>query len=170
MALTPSDSDELLRRTAGGDPAALDQMLVRHLERLRKMIARRLDQRLAARLDPSDVVQEVLAEAASRLPEGRYQTAHELADDLRRFLKGRPVLAARPTLLDRLSRRVRRHRSAVAMVAVGLLLALVGLLIADVVLWQEREKTKKALEKAERNVAEADRQRRCLRLATALAS
>lgn len=68
MALTPSDSDELLRRTAGGDPAALDQMLVRHLERLRKMIARRLDQRLAARLDPSDVMQDVLAEAASRLP------------------------------------------------------------------------------------------------------
>jgi RNA polymerase sigma-70 factor (ECF subfamily) len=97
MTLTPSDSDELLRRTAEGDAAALDQVLVRHLERLRKMIARRLDQRLAARLDPSDVVQEVLAEAASRLPE---------------YLRDRPIAFypwLRQLAVDRLIELHRRH-------------------------------------------------------------
>jgi RNA polymerase sigma-70 factor (ECF subfamily) len=39
----------------------------RHRARLRKMVAWRLDRRLAARVDPSDVVQEVLAEAHRRL-------------------------------------------------------------------------------------------------------
>ena len=34
---------------------------------MRKIVAFRMDRRLAARLDPSDVVQEVLAEAAGRL-------------------------------------------------------------------------------------------------------
>jgi RNA polymerase sigma-70 factor (ECF subfamily) len=43
--------------------------LTRHRERLRRMVAVRLDRRLAARVDPSDVVQEALAEAARKLPE-----------------------------------------------------------------------------------------------------
>jgi RNA polymerase sigma-70 factor (ECF subfamily) len=63
----PPDTDELLRRTSGGDPNARDQLLARHRGRLRQMIACRLDRRLAARVDPSDVVQDVLAEAARRL-------------------------------------------------------------------------------------------------------
>jgi RNA polymerase sigma-70 factor (ECF subfamily) len=42
-------------------------LLQRHGKRLRRMIALRLDRRLAARLDPSDIVQEVLAEADRRL-------------------------------------------------------------------------------------------------------
>ena len=63
------DTDELLNRTARGDPAARDELLVRHRQRLRQAVAYRLDRRLAARVDPSDVVQEVLAEASRRLPE-----------------------------------------------------------------------------------------------------
>src|SRR5262249_55179628 len=43
--------------------------LARHYDRLRRMVALRLDRRLAARLDPSDVVQEALAEAARLLPD-----------------------------------------------------------------------------------------------------
>jgi RNA polymerase sigma-70 factor (ECF subfamily) len=69
MATTPPDVDELLRRTGQGDPAARDQLLGRHRQRLRAMVALRLDRRLAARLDPSDVVQEVLAQASRRLPD-----------------------------------------------------------------------------------------------------
>jgi RNA polymerase sigma-70 factor (ECF subfamily) len=63
------DTDQLLNRTAQGDPAARDELLVRHRQRLRQAVAYRLDRRLAARVDPSDVVQEVLAEASRRLPE-----------------------------------------------------------------------------------------------------
>jgi RNA polymerase sigma-70 factor (ECF subfamily) len=67
--MTPSqpDTEELLGRAAGGDAAARDGLLARHRERLCKMIACRLDRRLAARVDPSDVVQDVLAEADGKL-------------------------------------------------------------------------------------------------------
>ena len=42
---------------------------MRHRNRLRKLIAYHMDRRLAARVDPSDVVQDVLIEAARKLPE-----------------------------------------------------------------------------------------------------
>jgi RNA polymerase sigma-70 factor, ECF subfamily len=69
MSPASPDTDELLNRTAHGDRAARDQLLVRHRQRLRQAVAYRLDRRLAARVDPSDVVQEVLAEAARKLPD-----------------------------------------------------------------------------------------------------
>jgi RNA polymerase sigma-70 factor, ECF subfamily len=61
------DTEQLLACAAQGDQAALGQLLSRHRPRLRQMIALRLDRRLQARLDPSDVIQETLAEAAERL-------------------------------------------------------------------------------------------------------
>src|SRR6185369_2885618 len=42
-------------------------LLARHRSRLRQMVAVYLDRRLAARVDPSDVVQEALADAARGL-------------------------------------------------------------------------------------------------------
>lgn len=63
------DTDELLRRSAQGDAQACDQLLARHRDRLRKMVAWFLDPRLATRVDPSDVVQEVLLEASRKLHE-----------------------------------------------------------------------------------------------------
>ena len=62
-------TDDLLSRAAAGDAAAGDELLARHRERLRQMVAVRLDRRLAARFDPSDVVQEALADAALKLSE-----------------------------------------------------------------------------------------------------
>jgi RNA polymerase sigma-70 factor (ECF subfamily) len=42
-------------------------LLDRHRERLRRMVALRLDRRLQGRIDPSDVIQETYLEASSRL-------------------------------------------------------------------------------------------------------
>jgi RNA polymerase sigma-70 factor, ECF subfamily len=64
-----SEIDTLLRDAAQGDEIALRCLLERHRDRLRRMIAARLDPRLAPRLDASDVVQETLSDAARRLPE-----------------------------------------------------------------------------------------------------
>jgi len=61
------DHEELLRRAAAGDAAARERLLAEYRERLRRMIAVRIDRRLLARLDPSDVVQEVLADACLKL-------------------------------------------------------------------------------------------------------
>ena len=69
MATSPSDTDELewLRAAADGDEAASQRLLARHRGRLRQMVAVYLDRRLAARVDPSDIVQEALADAARGL-------------------------------------------------------------------------------------------------------
>ena len=67
MTTEEPDTDELLRQAAGGDPGAREGLLARHRDRLRKMIAWRLDRRFAARVDPSDVVQEVLLEASHKM-------------------------------------------------------------------------------------------------------
>ena len=61
------DTDELLCLSARGDDAARQHLLARHRGRLRQMLGVRLDRRLLARLDPSDVVQEVLLEAHEKL-------------------------------------------------------------------------------------------------------
>jgi RNA polymerase sigma-70 factor (ECF subfamily) len=63
------DTDQLLAQAAAGDEVATQQLLARHRPRLRRMVAVHLDQRVSARIDPSDVVQEALAEAFQRLPE-----------------------------------------------------------------------------------------------------
>ena len=69
MATRQSDTDELdlLRAAESGDDAAGQRLLARHRDRLRQMVAVHLDRRLAARVDPSDVVQEALARRRSRL-------------------------------------------------------------------------------------------------------
>jgi RNA polymerase sigma-70 factor (ECF subfamily) len=61
------DTDQLIEQARQGDDHARQQLLMRHQDRLRRMVACHLDRRLAARVDPSDVVQEALAEAARRL-------------------------------------------------------------------------------------------------------
>jgi RNA polymerase sigma-70 factor (ECF subfamily) len=61
------DAEQLLQRAEQGDLAAREELLVRYQKRLRQMIAVRMDRRLAARLDPSDVVQETMAEAIQQL-------------------------------------------------------------------------------------------------------
>jgi RNA polymerase sigma-70 factor (ECF subfamily) len=68
MAPNDADSEDLLARAGRGDSAAQEELLGRHGERLRKMVAARLDRRLAARIDPSDVVQEALLDASRLLP------------------------------------------------------------------------------------------------------
>jgi RNA polymerase sigma-70 factor (ECF subfamily) len=62
-----ADTEVLLARAAAGDRSARDHLLERFRPRLRQLIGLRLDRRLAARLDASDVVQESLAEAAGKL-------------------------------------------------------------------------------------------------------
>ncbi|HTI49583.1 MAG TPA: sigma-70 family RNA polymerase sigma factor [Planctomycetaceae bacterium] len=63
------DTEVLLARVGNGDASAMSLVLDRHRDRLRRMVGMRLDRRLLPRLDPSDVVQEALAEAAQKLPD-----------------------------------------------------------------------------------------------------
>ena len=67
MVAPEPDTDELIAGASRGDDRARQQLLDRHRGRLRRMVAVRLDRRLAPRIDPSDVVQETLGEAAAKL-------------------------------------------------------------------------------------------------------
>ena len=64
-----SETNRLLERAAEGDKESWGVLLTRHRERLRRLIAFRMDQRLQGRIDPSDVIQEVCLEAAAALAE-----------------------------------------------------------------------------------------------------
>jgi RNA polymerase sigma-70 factor (ECF subfamily) len=97
MAHNGVETDALLERAGRGDDLARQRLLERHRSRLKRMVAVRMDRRLAARLDPSDVVQEALADAARDLPA---------------YLKSRPMAFypwLRQLAWDRLLRSHRHH-------------------------------------------------------------
>jgi WD40 repeat protein len=68
-------------------------------------------------------LETILLKAMSKEPQSRYDTAQELADDLRHFLEHRPIKARRPTLVVRAAKWARRHRALVASAAVIAMLA-----------------------------------------------
>jgi RNA polymerase sigma-70 factor (ECF subfamily) len=57
----------LLDRVRGGDETALNGLLARHRDAIRRMIDRRMDRVVQHRVDASDIVQDVLLEANRRL-------------------------------------------------------------------------------------------------------
>jgi RNA polymerase sigma-70 factor (ECF subfamily) len=62
-------TSRLIEGAVAGQGACLGPLLERHRDRLRRMVALRMDPRLRGRVDPSDVVQEAYLEASARLPE-----------------------------------------------------------------------------------------------------
>lgn len=63
----PASLDQLVRAAAAGDRQAWSELLAEHRNRLRRMVALRLDRRLQGRVDASDVIQEAFLEASNRL-------------------------------------------------------------------------------------------------------
>ena len=68
MSADADNTQELLDRAREGDERAFEELFKRHRERLRQVIAFRMDRRLAARADASDILQETYFEAFKRLP------------------------------------------------------------------------------------------------------
>jgi RNA polymerase sigma-70 factor, ECF subfamily len=69
MANNSTDTVRLIERARAGDRDALNEIFTRHRDRLRRMVALRLDWRLQARIDASDVIQDAYVEVATRLEE-----------------------------------------------------------------------------------------------------
>jgi RNA polymerase sigma-70 factor, ECF subfamily len=63
------EANSLVRQAAGGDEKAWERLMSDYRNRLRRIVAMRMDRRLQGRVDPSDVIQESYIEAARRLPE-----------------------------------------------------------------------------------------------------
>ncbi|HVK16475.1 MAG TPA: bifunctional serine/threonine-protein kinase/formylglycine-generating enzyme family protein, partial [Fimbriiglobus sp.] len=74
---------------------------------------------------PRDLV-TVVEKATDKDPARRYQSAGALADDLQRFLDGRPITARRTTELERLVKWVRRNPAVTGAAATVLLVTILG--------------------------------------------
>src|SRR5262249_60860342 len=94
-SVSPSGGDLLPRRPAGGAPEAGRALFARARQRLRRMVALRMDRRLQGRIDASDVIQDAHIEAMTRLPEYLRQS------NLPFFLWLRLLVGQRLTLLHR---------------------------------------------------------------------
>jgi tetratricopeptide (TPR) repeat protein len=126
-AVDGQDRQEILRKIAEEEPApprALNPAVPRDLE-------------------------TIVLKAMAKEPSGRYATAKELADELRRFLEDKPIVARRPSLLDRAAKWTRRHGavvwSAAISLAVLLLMAIAGLSASNILIARERNQKDAAL-------------------------
>jgi WD40 repeat protein len=81
--------------------------------------------------DELSALAAILATCIEPRPADRYQSGHELAADLARWLAGQPVHARPPNLSDSIVRLARRHRVAAVAVSIGF----VTLVIALGVVW-----------------------------------
>src|SRR5690349_12748849 len=67
MGTSDEETGLLIDMAEMGDQVAREALLALHRVRLRRMVAIRLDDRLAARFDPSDVVQDAMLLASRKL-------------------------------------------------------------------------------------------------------
>jgi serine/threonine protein kinase/Flp pilus assembly protein TadD len=141
LALRPvfpgRDRQELLRQITAEEPRPL----------------RKLNPAVPAELEV------IVLKALEKEAEARYATAQELADDLRRFLEDKPILARRPSRLEQARKWARRHRPVVWSAVVTLLVTLtvvagsVGWVVGDRATRQARNTSavQAALEEAQRS-------------------
>jgi eukaryotic-like serine/threonine-protein kinase len=130
--LKGSDRRELLRQIAWEEPRP----------------PRRLNREIPVELET------IVLKALAKEPSERYATAQDLADDLQRFLDDRPVLAQRPTRAQQLKKWLRRHRAIAWIMAVLFVAALIGSIVAAVLIYQEQQRTFEAYKR------ETDQRRR----------
>jgi RNA polymerase sigma-70 factor (ECF subfamily) len=94
------ETQNLLAEVRDGDAEAVNSLINRHRDAVHRLVRMRIDQAIAARVDASDVVQDVMLEASQRL--GDY-----LQDPVMPF-----HLWLRQLAKDRLIDMHRRHRAA----------------------------------------------------------
>ncbi|MEM8930249.1 MAG: serine/threonine-protein kinase [Acidobacteriota bacterium] len=102
------------------DPDSGDMLTAEEVGRLRRTSTHSLRRTLAGDLDT------IVLKALRKEPDRRYRSAGELADDVERFLEGRPVAARGDSIVYRVSKFAGRHRLGVG-VAVAASILLVGL-------------------------------------------
>ncbi len=123
--------------------AADREDLLRRISAVAPVPPRRLDATIPLALET------IVLKAMAKEPDHRYATASDLAKDLGRFLAGQPVLARRPSLVDRGSRWSRRHQRIVLSATALLVLAALVLAGGMAILWNEQKRTQTSLSAAQ---------------------
>jgi serine/threonine protein kinase len=139
------DRQELLRQIAFDEPIRL----------------RKLNRAIPPELET------IVLKAMEKNPQERYETAQQLADDLRNWLGDRPIQARPPGPVARVQKWSRRHKSVVRALGLGLVVAVVALAVSTVWAWHKEKQAEDALQyadgqrqSAEKNAAEAAEQHR----------
>ena len=109
--------------------ATKERELASKIEKCRKIATAELLRNLRRELEWIPLM------AMRKEPRNRYQTAISLADDIRNYLNGAPLVAAPESRMYRLRKTVKRHRALVTGMAAVLLTLVVGLSLAT---WQWR--------------------------------
>jgi serine/threonine protein kinase len=131
---TSGDRQELLRQITSEEP--------RPLRSICPAIPRELE--------------TIVLKALGKTPDERYAGARDMADDLRRFLEDRPILARRPSFREKATKWLRRHKAVAVSSVVTLFLLMVGLAVSTVLIAQEQARTRAAYEAEARHRARAE--------------
>ncbi len=115
------------------------------------------------KIDPSVPrdLETIVLKSLSKEPASRYHTADEMADDLRRYLADRPILARRSTPRERFVRWCRRNPAVASLASTTVLALAVGLALATIGFVQARRQAVRADREAEiarTQAARADRE------------
>jgi WD40 repeat protein/serine/threonine protein kinase len=115
-------------------PELMQRVLTRRPERPRK---------LNPRVPPD--LETIVLKCLEKDPRQRYATAGELAEDLGRFLRGEPVRAQPPTLGYLLSKSLHKYRWRIGTLAAGVILLILGAVVAFVEVSGARDQAETAL-------------------------
>ena len=111
------------------------------------------------RVDPAlpRELETIVLKAMAKEPADRYATAHDLADDLRRFLEHRPIHARRPNLPERAAKWARRHTRVVVAALSMLVLAVVALATSTALIARKEAEAERQRDKARERLSMARR-------------
>ncbi|MDX1926992.1 MAG: protein kinase [Pirellulaceae bacterium] len=126
-AIEGKDRSEVLRKIAFEEPLAL--------RRINPGVPRDLE--------------TIVHKSMAKEPQGRYQSAEELANDLRRFLHDRPILARRRTKVHDCARWMRRNRALSVVIGISAFLVLAAN-ITTAWLWHSERKALYDVKQAQR--------------------
>jgi serine/threonine protein kinase/Tfp pilus assembly protein PilF len=124
--------------------------LIRQIENDEAPSLVRIDPQVPRDLD------SIILKAISKNPEARYASAQDMADDLRRFLDGRPTLARPATWRDHGEKWVRRHARLAASAGLALMLVVMCAMASALVVWRAKAETQQALVLANDNHLRAE--------------
>lgn len=105
---------------------------------------------------PSEL-ETIVAKSVAKNANDRYDTALEFAEDLHRFLEQRPILAKRPTPVERLFKWLRRHPAFVASATLFSTLGFIGFAIATALIATSQAETLASLNREQTRTKEAER-------------
>ncbi|HEV3080118.1 MAG TPA: hypothetical protein VGY66_10075 [Gemmataceae bacterium] len=126
-AFDGQDRNELLTQIALDDPPA----------------PRRFDRAIPIELET------IVLKAIAKEPAERYATAQQMAEDLQRFLDDKPILARRPSAVDRTRKWMRRHPALVGSALVLLVCGVIGFGVSTALIARAYDEERRQRKEAE---------------------